>query len=31
VMGAGAPIVMLSRTDSIEAKLLSVALSTYLS
>ena len=31
VMGAGAPIVMLSRTDSIEAKLLSAALSTYIS
>ena len=31
VMGVRAPVVMLSRTDSIEAKLLSVALSTYLS
>jgi phosphate butyryltransferase len=31
VMGVGAPVVMLSRTDSIEAKLLSVALSTYIS
>jgi phosphate butyryltransferase len=31
VMGAGAPVVMLSRTDSTETKLLSVALATYIS
>jgi len=31
VMGAGAPIVMLSRADSTETKLLSVALATYIS
>jgi phosphate butyryltransferase len=31
VMGAGAPIVMLSRTDSKETKMLSVALATYIS
>ncbi len=31
VMGAGAPIVMLSRADSIETKLRSMALATYIS
>ncbi len=31
VMGAGAPIVMTSRTDSTETKLLTVALATYIS
>jgi phosphate butyryltransferase len=31
IMGAGAPIVMLSRSDSTETKLLSVALATYIS
>ena len=31
IMGAGAPIVMLSRSDSTETKLLSVALASYIS
>ena len=31
VMGAGAPIVMLSRTDSIDTKLRSIALASYVS
>jgi phosphate butyryltransferase len=31
IMGAGAPVVMLSRTDSTETKLLSIALATYIS
>lgn len=31
IMGAGAPVVMLSRSDSTETKLLSVALATYIS
>ncbi len=31
VMGAGAPVVMLSRTDSTQTKLLSVALAAYIS
>lgn len=31
VMGAGAPVVMLSRADSTETKMLSVALATYIS
>lgn len=31
VMGAGAPIVMLSRADSVETKLRSIALATYIS